>query len=374
MNSDLMNNLKLMGITGILFAIFSVYATINFILSQAIEEHTAPSVIFIGLAIASAIYATVSLKKYTLYKRDGERAKPNLIYGAMILGYIAILVSTIYYDIWVAPWGGVPVVFVAFLAGSILLLPPYPLMSSVLALAMLAVYFITSFIVVVPDCCWVCGLSDAAFGVIIGIVLMWYINMHKMVATHSTLLMRDERDKYVERSITDELTRLHNYRDFIKRLERYLTSHRASDKYMCLAVMDIDRFKQYNDHYGHPQGDECLRLIGEALGEEWEENPGMYAARIGGEEFALLWFEEYANDAKKVSEEIQRRIYALQIPHEMSDIAPYVTFSIGIDMSRGGTYDSTRAAYAAADNALYDAKESGRNNAVLLCEGEKWTT
>ena len=369
-NADAMKNLKIMGITGFLFAVFSVYASINFILSYRITNYAVPSIIFAVLAVASALCGVVLLKKCERYKRDGVLTKINSIYMVMTIGYIVIMLSTIYYEVFVAP-GGVPVIFVALIVCAVLLLPPYPVTSIIMNMVALAVYIFASSILIEPYCCWVCELSDVGIGAIISVVLAWYINMHKLVATHSTILMRDERDKYAVRSVTDELTKLHNYRDFMNRLERYLSHYRASDEYMCLAVMDIDRFKQYNDHYGHPQGDECLRLIGEALGKPWAENPGMYAARIGGEEFALLWFEEDKDNAKKVAEEIHRRIYELRITHEMSDIAPYVTFSVGIDISRSGSYGNTRAAYTAADSALYNAKENGRNNAVIMFEGER---
>jgi len=369
-NADAMSNLKLMGITGILFAAIAVFAAVNFIRSASVIYYFIPSVIFFGLAAVSLVYAIVALRRYERYKRVGSRVQLKWIYVAMVLGYAVIVLSTIYTEVWVAPQS-IPVVFVALVGGAILLLPPNPLVNSLLTLAMAATYFISSYTQIEPECCWVREWADTVFGVVISVVLTWYINMHKLVATHSTILMRDERDKYATRSLTDELTKLHNYRDFMNRLERYLNHYRASDKYMCLAVMDIDRFKQYNDHYGHPQGDECLRLIGEALGKPWAENPGMYVARIGGEEFALLWFEEDKGNAKKVAEEIHRRICELQITHEMSDIAPYVTFSVGIDISHSGSYGDTRAAYSAADGALYDAKENGRNNAVIMFEGER---
>ena len=366
---DLMNNLKLMAITGILFALFSVYAAINFILSDAVVEHTIPSAIFFGLAVLSALYSIVSINRFEKFKRDGIKSKASVIYSLMLLGYLVIMVSTIYTNVFVAPWG-IPVVFVAFLGGAVLLLPPHPPISTILTLAMLAVYFTVSFIQVTPLCCWVCELSDAAFGVIISLVLVWYLNMHKMAATYSTIVMREERDKYADMSITDELTQLHNYRDFMHRLERYLTNYRTADKFMCLAVADIDYFKGYNDHYGHPQGDECLARIGEALGRPWEGKSGMYVARIGGEEFALLWFEEDAANAKKVVLEMERRIDALQIPHEKSDVSPYVSLSIGLDISKSGKHTTTHAAYSAADKALYAAKKGGRKKIVVRFEGE----
>jgi diguanylate cyclase (GGDEF)-like protein len=369
--AESMNSLKLMLIAGTLYTIICVYAVINFIISDAVQNHFAPAMAFAVLAVVSTVYGLASLIRYRQYNtKDGKPAESRLVYTAMIAGYVVIMLSTIYTEIWVAPWG-IPAVFVAFLGGGLLLLPPHFFISLFITLAMFVIYLASSLMTVTPECCWVCQLSDAFFGVIISLALMWYVNMHKLVATNTNILLRDERDKYAQKSLTDDLSLLPNYRGFMQRLERYLKQFRKTDTYMCLAVMDIDRFKQYNDYYGHPQGDECLRMVGEALGKAWE-NSSMYAARIGGEEFALLWFEKDSDNVKEIAEEVQRRIYDLQIPHTMSDIAPYVTFSVGIDISPSGKYDNTRSAYTAADNALYAAKENGRNNVVIVCEGRQF--
>jgi diguanylate cyclase (GGDEF)-like protein len=132
--------------------------------------------------------------------------------------------------------------------------------------------------------------------------------------------------------------------------------------------MDIDFFKNYNDYYGHPKGDECLRSVGKMLN-DLQNNVGVYAARVGGEEFAMLWFEEDSANADRVTALISRNMRELNIPHEKSQAAPYVTVSIGVFIVRCGVFNDTNALYDLADKALYAAKTKGRNCAVINSTG-----
>jgi len=162
----------------------------------------------------------------------------------------------------------------------------------------------------------------------------------------------------------DSLTKLKNRRDYMNTFQRLLTHHRPSDKFLCIALLDIDCFKNYNDHYGHPQGDECLRIIGKALN-ELNKNKGIYAARVGGEEFSLLWHIENSNDATEAGKYINQLIRDLNIPHEKSKVAPYVTVSVGIHVAECGIPHDIKELYNLADKALYAAKGNGRNCSVI---------
>jgi diguanylate cyclase (GGDEF)-like protein len=175
--------------------------------------------------------------------------------------------------------------------------------------------------------------------------------------------------KLEEENTVDELTKLKNRRDFMQTFQRRLSSYRNNDDWLCIAIMDIDFFKDYNDHYGHPQGDECLRSIGKVLNSL--EEMGIYAARVGGEEFALIWHEKDAGNIKKTISRVQHIIHELQIPHEKSKVAAHITVSIGIHTVRSGESDDIHILYDMADKALYTAKRSGRNRAVV--HGEEIT-
>ena len=117
----------------------------------------------------------------------------------------------------------------------------------------------------------------------------WQITKLRIGLELSTNILEHDRDTYHDQSTIDELTQLNNRRDFIQTFQRYLSNYRTSDDWLCVAIADIDFFKNYNDFYGHPKGDDCLRSIGKMFS-QMKEDSSIYAARVGGEEFAMLWF------------------------------------------------------------------------------------
>jgi diguanylate cyclase (GGDEF)-like protein len=176
--------------------------------------------------------------------------------------------------------------------------------------------------------------------------------------------LENERNSFYSLSTIDELTQLKNRRDFTQAFQRFLVNYRQSDNFLCIAIMDIDFFKNYNDHYGHPKGDECLRSVGNILN-NLQNSMGIYAARVGGEEFALLWFEKDSANADNIPALVRQKMCELNIPHEKSTVAPYVTVSIGVQIVKCGVSDYTHTLYDLADKALYAAKNKGRNCAVV---------
>jgi diguanylate cyclase (GGDEF)-like protein len=178
-------------------------------------------------------------------------------------------------------------------------------------------------------------------------------------------MLEDERNNYFDQSTIDELTQLKNRRDFQQTFKRYLVNYRTSDNWLCIAILDIDFFKYYNDHYGHPKGDDCLRAVGGVLN-SLKDSHDVYSARVGGEEFALLWFEAEASHVDAIISHLQGLIKELKIPHEKSKVLPYVSISIGVFVERCGTCDDTQIMYDMADKALYNAKEGGRNCAIVF--------
>jgi diguanylate cyclase (GGDEF)-like protein len=137
---------------------------------------------------------------------------------------------------------------------------------------------------------------------------------------------------------------------------------------LCVSLLDIDFFKLYNDNYGHPMGDDCLRGIGRVLN-SLMDSMGVYTARVGGEEFAMLWFEQDRAHVDAVVFHLQHLIKDLKIPHEKSKVSQYITVSIGIHIERCGASDDVQTIYDLADKALYTAKESGRNCAIISGNG-----
>lgn len=168
------------------------------------------------------------------------------------------------------------------------------------------------------------------------------------------LLIRDRKERRrIERlAHTDDLTGLRNKREF----NNYFYETPSKGENIGLLIIDVDLFKNYNDTYGHLKGDEVLRRIGEIL--RSLESETIKAFRIGGEEFALLFYGRNRDQLCRIAENIRQEVEALQIPHEQS---PYgvVTVSIGGLFQPNG--QQRKELFICTDSALYEAKASGRN-------------
>ena len=165
-------------------------------------------------------------------------------------------------------------------------------------------------------------------------------------------------------STTDGLTGLANRRHF----DRYWMDEwqRALRQASPLAVimLDVDHFKAYNDHYGHPQGDECLRLVGAVL-QAAVRRAGELAARYGGEEFVVVLPGVTPQQAMDTAQGILVAMRAAALPHASSPVASMVTLSLGVAAGIPGATDAREHLLKMADEALYTAKSTGRNRVVL---------
>jgi diguanylate cyclase (GGDEF)-like protein len=156
----------------------------------------------------------------------------------------------------------------------------------------------------------------------------------------------------------DALTGLANRRRFDEALAAEWQRARDSGTPLSLALLDVDSFKQYNDHYGHPAGDRALRAVARAAATV-AHRPGHLAARYGGEELVLLMPDTDAALARQVVGELTVTLAELAIPHAAAVAAPVLTISAG-----GATLQPGETAgdlFAAADAHLYRAKQAGRN-------------
>ena len=164
-------------------------------------------------------------------------------------------------------------------------------------------------------------------------------------------------------SQTDALTGLANRRAFDQRLAEEVSRAARHHVPLALLVVDIDHFKAYNDHYGHPAGDACLRQVAAVL-RECAGRPIDLVARLGGEEFAVLLPHQGSADAIQVAERCLRAVEAAAIAHAGSPVAPHVTVSVGVAQSINPQRDGA-ALLASADAALYVAKRQGRRSVVV---------
>jgi diguanylate cyclase (GGDEF)-like protein len=158
-------------------------------------------------------------------------------------------------------------------------------------------------------------------------------------------------------SLTDPLTGLANRRAFDAKLAQEHARALRHGKDLALLMIDVDLFKAYNDFYGHPMGDLALKKIAEVLQQSIRQTPDL-AARIGGEEFALLLPETDLEGARQTAQRIHANLQASGITHAASSVAPFITLSLGLAVVKDETTDSF---VQRADLALYQAKESGRN-------------
>ena len=163
-----------------------------------------------------------------------------------------------------------------------------------------------------------------------------------------------------EFSYKDGLTGINNRRMFDSIMEIEWINAQRTRRPLSLILLDIDFFKQFNDHYGHIQGDDCLRRVALTLGQA-ATRPRDCVARYGGEEFVLVLPETDAHSAQKVAERYRRLIGQLQIPHEQSNVAPLLTISLGVGTIVPEAQDSPLAFIEAVDRLLYQAKQQGRD-------------
>ncbi|WP_157212777.1 sensor domain-containing diguanylate cyclase [Herbaspirillum sp. CF444] len=179
--------------------------------------------------------------------------------------------------------------------------------------------------------------------------------------------LREARDSLNELNATlqrlaleDGLTGLANRRHFDLALQEELSRATRNASSLALIMIDVDRFKQYNDIYGHAAGDECLRQIGRAV-KKVQRRSGDLAARYGGEELAVLLPDTNLAAALGIAEQLRQTIDALQIAHAGNPIGN-VTVSAGIDaLMPARADDLPETLIRQADQALYQAKKQGRN-------------
>lgn len=160
-------------------------------------------------------------------------------------------------------------------------------------------------------------------------------------------------------SLFDQLTGLANRRNFDNTLERQFAWARRNKSPLSVVICDVDFFKIYNDQYGHQQGDECLTQVAQVIASQ-VKRPIDLACRYGGEEFTVILPETNRQEALVVAEAIRQAIFDKNIPHAGSRVADKVSMSLGV-ATYTGQFKNGPEITKAADNALYQAKERGRN-------------
>jgi diguanylate cyclase (GGDEF)-like protein len=183
------------------------------------------------------------------------------------------------------------------------------------------------------------------------------VKVHRGLAEKTAELERANRELFAS-ARTDPLTRVGNRLRLLEDLE-LLDSRTARYGYSySLAMCDLDHFKAYNDALGHPAGDAALRALADILSEHCRESDSVY--RYGGEEFVVIMPEQSVASAMLAMERIREAVERAAIVHPASPTAPVLTISVGVAERQDA--DSTMAGVLKrADDALYEAKQAGRN-------------
>ena len=186
---------------------------------------------------------------------------------------------------------------------------------------------------------------------------MIFLVMHQ--ARLSEKINRIHAEELLHLSQHDALTKVSNRRTFDEMLDSYFEQARHDEVPLSLLFIDVDFFKKYNDHYGHQKGDEVISAIAKSIKDSIRHMD--FVARYGGEEFVVLLPETDAHGAYAVASNIFKAVERLAIPHSQSLVSSNVTISLGFTVYKGEVEIFKSDFLQRADQALYRAKQLGRN-------------
>lgn len=176
--------------------------------------------------------------------------------------------------------------------------------------------------------------------------------------------LAESESRYRNLSIKDSLTGLYNRRHFDEVLNIEWNRAKRNSHPLSLLILDLDFFKSYNDNYGHLEGDKVLRAVADQLKLTLKRSTD-FIVRYGGEEFCIVLPETSAEKALQAGKMIKQAIDSLKIEHNYSTVSGYLTVSIGVASKVPHQDFSAMKLLELADQALYEAKESGRNRVIL---------
>lgn len=214
-------------------------------------------------------------------------------------------------------------------------------------------------------------LTNSIFICLLSIIYAYRIYYTSLSSVYDKILI-EQKNKQLEAinkeldmlSMTDALTALGNRRYLDEAVKVPLEKYGVHMGSLTVLLLDIDHFKRYNDYHGHQQGDVCLQAVSSILS-SFAENNDFRAVRYGGEEFVLVMTGLSFDSITEKAEQIRKSIATLQIPDTLGNETS-VTASIGVSFHRSWEPDFLDTAIFEADQALYQAKQKGRNQVVLF--------
>ncbi len=201
---------------------------------------------------------------------------------------------------------------------------------------------------------------------VISTMMGYYINRTRAEQAFTNQANDDMAKTLKASSMTDQLTGLLNHRSFQKEYYTLFESCQNSQKRIGVIMFDIDKFKLYNDYYGHMEGDNCLSQIGQCIGSFANEEISAY--RFGGEEFVLLLKGASAKRTIAIAETVRAKVQELAIPHEYGRCDKVVTVSVGVHLGKPGRDERPMDFFDRADQAMYQGKRIGGNQVSVFHE------
>ncbi len=201
---------------------------------------------------------------------------------------------------------------------------------------------------------------------ILGISLYVFSSIQKdhTKLEEATKKLRRANKKLENVSYTDSLTGLHNRRYFNMIYNRELKRAKRNNSYITFMMLDIDFFKQYNDTYGHIEGDFALKSVAKAL-KDTLRRPADFVFRLGGEEFGVLLIQTDESSSARLAREICDAVRSREIKHKSSKVNQYLRMSIGVVCCIADDALNEDILISRADEMLYEAKETGRDRYII---------
>lgn len=205
--------------------------------------------------------------------------------------------------------------------------------------------------------------------IILAVLVISYSVFNSIQTDHTRLEIATKKLKRLNKkletvSYTDSLTSMHNRRYFNLVYERELKRAKRTHSHITFMMLDIDFFKQYNDTYGHIEGDNALKSVAEVL-KNTLQRPSDFVFRLGGEEFGVLLTQTDESNSAKLAREIGDSIKAQEIEHIGSKVNKYLTISIGVVCCIADDALDEEILISRADEMLYEAKETGRDRYII---------
>lgn len=166
--------------------------------------------------------------------------------------------------------------------------------------------------------------------------------------------------KLLKIAARDHLTGLYNRQEFERVASREMNNAIRYDYPISMMMIDIDNFKLYNDNYGHLSGDHCLQKLSQVFNQVLRR-PRDFLARFGGEEFVMILPDTDSKGAKHIGEQVRQAVVQQRIPHEFSEVDPFITVSIGIATTKKPVLFGFEDLLDKADKGLYQSKRNGKN-------------